>query len=396
MSDHYDVIVLGVGAMGSATCSALARRGHRVLGIERFDVPHALGSSGGQSRLIRLAYYEHPDYVPLLERAYAAWDELAERAGVQVLYRTGVAYFGPPAGHLIAGVLRSVAEHGVPCERLELAEAARRFPQFRVPESFAALFEPEAGLVLCERAISAYAEEALRAGARIRARERVVEWSAGADGVRVRTDRGSYQADQLVITAGAWAPALMRDLGVELRVTRQVIAWVWPDDPASFEIGTFPCWAIQDDAPGFAGIYYGFPLLPAGRFAGECGIKLAHHFLGETADPESLEREPRPADEADFRPALERYLPAAATAPTLAAKVCMYTATPDEHFVVDRHPLHERLTVGCGFSGHGFKFASVIGEALADLAVERRSELPIGFLSLARFAANSSGAGSPT
>jgi len=386
MNGSYDVIVIGVGAMGSATCSALARRGHRVLGLERFDVPHALGSSGGQTRLIRLAYYEHPDYVPLLRRAYAAWDELAERSGVEVLHRTGALYLGPPDGRLIAGTLRSVAEHGVPCERVDRDEAARRFPQFRIPDAFGALFEPEAGFVLCERAISAFADEAMRAGARIQARERVVEWSAGSEGVRVRTDRGSYEGGELVITAGAWAPALMTDLGVELRVTRQVIGWVWPDDPASFELGAFPCWAVQDDAPGFEGIYYGFPLLPAAGFAGERGIKLGHHFLGRTAEPETLDRDPGPADEADFRPALERYLPGAAGSATLAAKVCMYTATPDEHFVVDRHPLHQRLTVGCGFTGHGFKFASVIGEALADLAIERSSDLPIGFLGLSRFA----------
>jgi sarcosine oxidase len=386
MSEHYDVIVLGVGAMGSATCSALARRGHRVLGIERYDLPHTLGSSGGQSRLIRLAYYEHADYVPLLRRAYAAWDELAERSGIQVLHRTGLAYFGPPDGHLIAGTLRSVAEHGLACETLNLAEAARRYPQFEIPESYAALFEPEGGFVLSERAIAAFVEETLEAGGRLKGRERVLEWEAGAEGVVVRTDRGSYQADQLVITGGAWAPSLMRDLGVDLRVTRQVLGWVWPDQPARFEIGTFPCWAIQDDAPGFEGIYYGFPLLPASRFAGERGIKLAHHVLGPSADPESLAREVTAADEEDFRPALRRYLPSAGEAPTLAAKVCMYTATPDEHFVVDRHPLHQRLTFGCGFSGHGFKFSSVVGEALADLAISGSSELPIGFLGLGRFA----------
>jgi sarcosine oxidase len=384
--ERYDVIVVGVGAMGSATCSALARRGHRVLGIERFDVPHSHGSSGGQTRLIRMAYYEHPDYAPLLRRAYAAWDELAERSGIQVLHRTGLLYLGPPNGKVIAGTQRSASEHGVPCEALDLDEARRRFPQVAIPETFAALLEPGGGFVLSERAIAAFVEETLLAGGQVRARERVLEWSAGADGARVRTDRGSYHADQLVITAGPWAPALMRDLGVELRVTRQVLGWVWPEAPARFELGTFPCWAIEDDAPGFEGIYYGFPLLPASRFAGERGIKLAHHALGPIADPETLDRDPGPADEEDFRAALRRYLPAAGEAPTLAAKVCMYTATPDEHFVVDRHPLHPRLTVGCGFSGHGFKLSAVIGEALADLATTGSSDLSIGFLGLQRFA----------
>lgn len=385
MSETYDVVVVGLGAMGTAACDHLARRGVRVIGLERFDVPHPYGSSGGQTRLIRLAYYEHPDYVPLLRRAYRNWDELAERTGTQVLYRTGCLYAGPPEKDLIAGTRLSVREHGVPCEEVDRAELAERWGVFRVPESFAVLFEPEAGFVLCERAISLFAEEALAAGAVLRGRETVTSCRVEPGGVRVTTDRGEVHAGQVILAAGAWMPPLVGDLGVELRVTRQVLGWVWPPaEPERYELDRFPCWAIQDDAKGFRGVYYGFPMLPAEGFGGERGLKLAHHWPGPTADPETLDRTPTGRDEEDFRPALRRYLPGA-DGPTLSLKVCMYTVTADQHFIVDRHPAYDRVTVACGFSGHGFKFSSAIGEALADLALEGRSELPIGFLGLGRF-----------
>jgi sarcosine oxidase len=255
-----------------------------------------------------------------------------------------------------------------------------------VPEHFSGLYEPEAGLVLCERAIAGCAELALRGGAELHAHERVQAWWPDGDGVAVRTERGTYRAGRLVLAAGAWAEQLVGELGVALRVTRQAVGWVWPSVPEPFELGRFPCWAIQHDAPGFEGIYYGFPLLPAARFAGERGIKVGHHALGANVDPDRVDRTPSAADEADFRPALERYLPEA-NGPTLALRVCLYTMSPDRHFIVDRHPRHPQIVLACGFSGHGFKFAAVLGEALADLALEGKSALPIGFLSLARFGA---------
>ncbi len=384
MTARHDVIVVGLGAMGSACCYHLAQRGVRVLGLEQFDIPHSLGSSGGQSRLIRLAYYEHPDYVPLLRRAYRNWDELGERLGREVLHRTGCLYLGRPDDHLVSGTLRAAADHDLHIEEVDRARLAEQFSTFAVPEDFAALFEPEGGFVLSERAIEGHVELALRAGAQVRAREGVREWKVEGDGVAVTTERGRYSADRIVFCAGAWSDRLVRDLGVELSVTRQPLGWVWPSEPDRYEIGRFPCWAIQDDAPDFEGIYYGFPLLPASRFAGERGLKLAHHFVGTPCDPDNVDREPRLADEEDFRPALRRFLPGA-DGPTLVRRVCMYTVTPDEHFIVDRHPEHERVTVACGFSGHGFKFASAIGEALADFTVDGRSELPVGFLGLGRF-----------
>lgn len=387
----FDVIVVGVGAMGAATCHALARQGARVLGLERFDVPHAQGSSAGQTRLIRLAYYEHPDYVPLLRRAYELWDALGEETGVPLLHRTGALYLGRPEGELIAGSLRAAREHRLAHEVLDAAAVEQRFGGFRVPEGFAAMHEPEAGFVLAERAIAAMAERALHHGAELHGREPVRSWQVDRGGVRVVTDRGTYHAGHLVFTAGAWTAPLVRDLGVPLTVTRQVLGWVWPRVPERFALGRFPCWAIEDDAPGFQGIYYGFPLMTGAAMEAP-GLKVAHHAPGPATHPDALDRATTAADEGDFRPALSKYLPDA-DGPLLSMRVCMYTMSPDQHFVIDRHPAHERVTIGCGFSGHGFKLAPVMGEALADLALHGRSELPVAFLGRARFAAARPAAG---
>lgn len=380
----FDIIVVGVGAMGAATCHALARRGVRVLGLERFDVPHGLGSSGGQTRLVRLAYYEHPDYVPLLRRAYEMWDALAEEAGVPLLHRTGALYLGRPEGQLVGGSLQAARQHGLAHEVLDAAAVEQRFGAFRVPEHFAVMYEPEAGFVLAERAVATFADRALRHGAELHGREPVRSWQADRNGVRVVTDRGTYQAGHVVFTAGAWTGPLVRQLGIPLTVTRQVVGWVWPRTPERFALGRFPCWAIEDDAPGFQGIYYGFPLM-SGVPMESPGIKVAHHAPGPATHPDAVDRATTTADEGDFRPALAKYLPDA-DGPLLSMRVCMYTMSPDQHFVIDRHPVHANVTIGCGFSGHGFKLAPAMGEALADLAMHGRSDLPIGFLGRARFA----------
>jgi sarcosine oxidase len=378
MSGSFDVIVVGIGAMGAATCSALARRGVRVLGLERFDIPHALGSSGGQTRLIRKAYFEHPDYVPLAHRAFAAWDELGARAGVPLLHRTGCLYLGRPDGELIAGARRAAAQHGLRLDALDARGVAERCGPFRMPDGFTAAFEPEAGYVLAERAVIALVEDALRCGAQIEAREAVAEWACAAGGVRVRTASGrEVHAGHLVLTAGPWSSALLGDVGIALRVTRQPLAWFWPRVPVRL-----PCWAIEDDAPG-GGLVYGFPMLPLEQATSERGLKVGRHRIGADIDPDVLERTPAAADVDDLRGALRRFLPVADGA-LLGARVCLYTMTPDRHFVVDRHPAHERVTIACGFSGHGFKFAAVLGEALADLAIDGRTALPIGLFAAAR------------
>jgi sarcosine oxidase len=372
--ENFDVIVVGIGAMGSSACHHLAKRGVRVLGLEQFDIPHALGSSHGSSRMIRLAYYEHPDYVPLLKRAYALWHELEGESGQKLLHRTGGLYMGPHDGEIVGGSLRSAQQHNLAHDLLNRDELRRRFPQFEVPDKWVALYEPEAGFLRPEAVISAYAESALRAGAELHGREPVIEWNADQNDVRVVTPRGEYRADRLIFCGGPWSGPLVRDLGVQLRVTRQVLGWVWPKQPELFALGRLPVWAI-DHLDGT--IHYGFPMM-----SDVPGFKVAHHAPGAITDPDRVARDPQPGDEETFRPILQQMIPAA-DGPLLSMKVCMYTNSPDGHFILDRHPEHERVTVACGFSGHGFKFASVMGEVIADIAVTGSTTLPVEFLGIA-------------
>lgn len=380
MTRPYDIIVLGVGAMGSSACWHLAKRGLRVLGIEQYNIAHAHGSSGGDTRLVRQAYYEHADYVPLLRRAYEHWDAIGDETGSPVLHRTGGLYLGRPDRPFIAGSRKAAEQHGIAYDMLDNAEVARRFPQFAVPENFAAMYEHDAGFVYSERAIAAFALQASVHGAKILSNERVTNWSADAHGVTVDTNLGRHTADRLIIAAGPWAATVASEFAPLLTVTRQVLGWVDPPNSADYAMGRFPCWGIEDDTPNFDGVYYGFPMVDPAD-----GLKLAHHAAGEPiAHPNELDRSVHESDANDFRPVLDRFLPGAA-GPTRRIHVCMYTCSPDHHFIIDRHPDEPRVTIATGFSGHGFKFASVVGEALADLSTEGRSDLPIGFLGLDRF-----------
>lgn len=377
MVEHFDIIVIGVGAMGAATCFQLASRGVRVLGIEQFDVPNDRSSHHGESRMIRSAYYEEPRYVPLLKRAYELWDELEALTGEKILYRAGGLYMGPPDGTLVKGAALSAVAHALSHEKLTVDDVRKRWPQFEVPENWGAVYETEAGFLLPERIIERYAALARSHGATIRTRETVRNWRATNGDVSVTTDVGEYHADRLIFTGGAWTSKLIADLGVQLKVTRQVLGWVLPMQRELFELGRLPAWAI-DSLDG--GVYYGFPMLPASS-----GFKLAHHAPFEPFDPDNLSREPRARDEVDFRPCLQHYIPQA-NGPLVQMRICMYTNSPDHNFIIDRHPRHENVHIACGFSGHGFKFASVIGEMMADLSTMGRAKLPIEFLSLRRFA----------
>jgi sarcosine oxidase len=374
--NRYDVIVVGVGAMGSAACYQLASRGARVLGLEQFDIPHALGSSHGYSRMIRMAYYEHPDYVPLLRRAYELWRELERASRMDLLFEVGGVYMGPPEGHVVAGAIEAARRHGLRHEVLTHADLGKRFPQFRLPGHFTGVFEPRAGLLLPEKVVAAQAELALRGGADLRGREAVVEWNADAAGVGVRTDKAEYRADRLVFCGGPWTAKLVRDLGVELVVTRQTLAWVWPRRPALFEFFRFPVWGIEA-ADG--SLSYGFPMSKDNP-----GLKVARHGRGTVTDADHVSRQITTEDEAEVRAILDLHLPDGA-GPLLSMRVCLYTNSPDGHFIIDAHPKHPNVILACGFSGHGFKFASVVGEVLADLALEGRTKLPVKFLGLERF-----------
>lgn len=372
----FDVIVVGVGSMGAAACFQLAKRGVRVLGLDRFDIPNNLGSAGGFSRMIRLAYFEHPDYVPLLRRSYVLWEELAGELGREVILITGGLMLGPPGAAVLEGSLRSVRQHDLPHELMDAAEAMKRFPQFNLPEDYRVLHDHMAGLVLPERAVAGYAELAMRRGAELHGQEGVVSWESSGRGVVVNTTKATYSAAKVIFCGGAWTDKLVHDLGVPLTVTRQPLVWVWPKSPDFFALGKFPVWILEHrDGSN----HYGFPMLPDNP-----GLKLASHKRAAPTDAEMLDRNVHDSDEQAVRGVLRDFLPAA-NGPLLSVRVCMYTNSPDHQFIIDRHPAHENVFIACGFSGHGFKCASGIGQVLAELALDAKSSLPIEFLGLQRF-----------
>jgi monomeric sarcosine oxidase len=369
-----DCIVLGTGGVGSAALHHLARRGARALGIDRFAPGHDRGSSHGETRIIRLAYFEHPDYVPLLRRAYELWQELEERCGGKLYHETGLLQVGPPGGTVVPGVLASARQHALEVEPLAPPEAERRFPGFRIPDDMSAVFERRAGYLRVEDCVRAHAAQAVRLGARLATGETVLGWRADGAGVAVETDRATHRAARLVVAAGAWSGDLLADLGVRLEVRRKTLLWYPTRSARQRE---------EHGGPGFfyetsRGLFYGFP-----EIGGE--LKVAEHSGGESvADPLGVDRSLRPSDREPVEAFLRRYVPGVSSGDCLRHAVCLYTMSPDEHFVVDRHPGHPQVSFASGLSGHGFKFTSVLGEILAGLALDGRSALPIGFLSCDR------------
>lgn len=363
--------------MGSATCYHLARRGVKVLGLEQFSIPHDQGSHAGQSRIIRKAYFEHPDYVPLLELAYRNWRQLEEQSGSEIYVKTGLLYMGKPDHPVMEGVKASSAAYGIPVVHTN----ANEYPQLILPPGQELLFEPDAGLVTPERSVLVHTDEAIRAGAEIRTGVKVLSWKEEGGSVEVVTTEGTFTAGSLVITAGPWASKLVPQLKKTLTVTRQAVAWVIPEDPDSFTLGRFPCWVIAEE--GVPGVYYGFPILPVGGYHGPIGFKLAHHAPAEPCDPDQVDRTIRAEDSAILEQVLRKYFRKGYKW-THVVKTCLYTNTEDEHFIIDKLPGHDRVHIATGFSGHGFKFAAGIGEIMADLAVEGKTEQPIGFLQLQR------------
>jgi sarcosine oxidase len=382
MSQHYDVIVIGVGSMGAATCYYLAKKGKRVLGLEQFEIPHENGSHAGQSRIIRKAYFEHPDYVPLLEKAYRNWADIEKVAQTRLFHRTGLLYAGDPTSPLLTGTRASARRYNIPLEEIP-ATARKRFPQFNVHADFDMIFEPDAGFLLPERAVLTFAQLALQAGARLYTRQRILRWSLEANKVVVETATEKFSSDKLVITAGAWAGELLPDWKSKLNVTRQVVAWFQPHDWHTFSLGRMPCWLLAP--PELPGAFYGFPILPAQEMGGPLGLKVAYHYPGNTTHPDHVDRTHTHAEEQQLAAAVDQFLPGGRLQ-TLSIKTCLYTNTPDEHFIIDFVPhTNQRVVMAAGFSGHGFKFAAGLGETLADLAIHEGTDEPIDFLSLARF-----------
>ncbi|MCZ2342236.1 MAG: N-methyl-L-tryptophan oxidase [Bacteroidales bacterium] len=371
----FDVIVLGLGAMGSATAYQLARRGKRVLGLEQYALGHDQGSSHGHTRVIRQAYYEHPDYVPLLRRAYDLWYDLEQHTGHHLLTECGCLNIGVPNGELIAGVRASVRAHNLPAELLLASEIRRRFPPFRVDDDMVGIIENRAGFLYVEECVRTFCEAAAALGAELHPEEGVTHWEPEGHGVRVTTTRGTYHADRLVITAGPWATRWLNEMGVPLTVMRQTLQWFRPQEATPFRRDQFPVYLAE--VPG--GPVYGIPMIdPRGHKAAR------HYGAPELTDPDQVDRNPHEDDVEPIRAFFRRHLPGA-NGECTAQQVCLYTMTPDRHFVLDRHPHHPQVAVAAGFSGHGFKFAPVVGEILADLAEFGETTQPIAMFRANRF-----------
>ncbi|HEY3684701.1 MAG TPA: N-methyl-L-tryptophan oxidase, partial [Streptosporangiaceae bacterium] len=352
----YDVAVVGLGGMGSAAAYHLAARGHRVVGLERFGPAHDQGSSHGDSRIIRLAYFEHPSYVPLLRRAYELWRDTERASGRRLLTVTGGVFIGEPDAVTVTGALRSARMWDLDHEYLDGAGLARRFPTLRPGPDDVAVYEPHAGYVEPEATVRAHLDLAGRHGADLRFGERVTGWQAGGHGVRVTTDQGTYDADRLVVAAGAWAGSMLSDLSLPLAVERQVMHWFEPDDRSAFAAPDHPIyvWDIAGDQ------VYGFPIRP-----GDQSAKVAFFRRPNPTNPDHVDREVHESETAEIKAALSSRIPALRA--HVAAKTCLYTLTPDHNFIIGPHPAHPNVVVAAGFSGHGFKFVPVVGEILTDL-----------------------------
>ncbi|GAA4792829.1 N-methyl-L-tryptophan oxidase [Streptomyces ziwulingensis] len=382
MSPTYDVIVIGLGGMGSAAAHHLSARGARVLGLEKFGPVHDRGSSHGGSRITRQSYFEDPAYVPLLLRAYELYEDLERATGREIATLCGGVMIGRPGTRAVSGSLRSAREWDLPHEMLDAAEVRRRFPTLTPAADEVGLYEAKAGLLRPENTVAAHLQLATGQGADLHFDEPMTGWEPYRDGVRVHTAKGTYTAGRLVICPGAWAPRLLADIGVDCVIERQVMYWFQPDGGIEpFRPERHPVY-IWEDAAGVQ--VYGFPALDGP----EGGAKVA--FFRKGATPTSPETIDRTVHDDEVRAMAEQVSGLLPDLPGhfLKAATCMYTTTPDEHFVIAPHPAHpDSVTVACGFSGHGFKFVPVVGEILADLALTGATAHPIGLFDPARFAA---------
>jgi sarcosine oxidase len=381
----YDVIVAGLGGMGSSAAYHLASRGKRVLGLEQHTPAHDKGSSHGQSRIIRLAYSEDPAYVPLVLRAYELWEQLERETGEDLMTITGGLMIGPPGSRYFEGSKESAERYDLPYEALDAAELKKRYPVFRPTPDTVALFEERAGFLRPEACVRAHLDRAASLGADLRFEEEILAWEPTPSGVLVETSSETYEAERLVVSAGAWAPKLLADLGLPLEVTRQLLFWFDPQGGIEpFLPDRFPIFIWE---PEDGNSFYAIPAHdgPAG------GVKVAFFRAdGKPADPETIDREVHDEEVEFIRSYIARYVPDL-DGGFLYAKTCMYTNTPDEHFVISTHPEYPQVAIAAGFSGHGYKFCSVVGEILADLVTEDETPHPIDLFSPARLAGTGRG-----
>lgn len=374
LSGDYEVIVVGLGGMGSAALFHLAKRGYKALGLEQFSISHEMGSSHGITRIIRLAYYEHPSYVPLVVRAYQLWKELELEAGCPLLYVTGSVDAGSSTSTVFEGSLKSCELHDLSHEVLTSAQLSARFPEYHLPTDFMAVFQPNGGFLKPEQCVETHLALAVSKGARVQSNERVIDWWPHRGRVQVKTTRGRYVTDRLIVAAGAWVSKLVPELEGIAVPERQVLAWLTPVREELFLPSRFPVFNIAVEE----GRYYGLPVF------GIPGFKVGrYHHRGERVDPDTMDRNCYKEDEDLLRAFTKRYFPDA-NGETVQLKACMFTNTADEHFIIDFHPEFPQVIVASPCSGHGFKFASVVGEIVADLAQSGSSRHDISLFRLRR------------
>jgi sarcosine oxidase len=370
----FDVIVVGLGAVGSATAYSLSKRGHRVMGIDQFSPPHSYGSSHGETRIIRKSYFEHPSYVPLLCRAYELWATLEQEVGEKLYHATGLLEIGPENGIVIPGVRKSASTFGLPIEEMSMNDAIRNFPMIEGDREWSVIFERDAGYLRVESCIRAHLNQAETHGAKLVTHDRVLEWRPLGVGVVVRTASEEYSASRLILTTGPWANDWLSREGVPLTIVHKHL--YWHDAPRAYrEESGFPCFFFETPA----GHFYGFPVRDS------LGLKVARHSGGQVATgsidgthPDDIE------DQTMVETFLRQHLPTVATRCSRAMG-CYYTMTPDENFIVDTLPGFPQVAMVAGLSGHGFKFASVLGECVGSLATGEPLGLDIEFLKLGRF-----------
>jgi len=370
----FDTIVIGVGGMGSSAAYHLARRGQDVLGLERYSIPHTMGSSHGVTRIVRKTSYENPAYLPLLERAYELWHELDSKSTDNLIHTHGYVATSPEDGSLFRRAVEACEAHDLEHSVLTAPELSDRYPGYDLPSDYMAVIEPNGGFVHAEQSIVAHVKNAHRHGAVIRAQEEVLDWSTSPNSVEVMTSDGHYSAKNLVVTAGAWASRLVPKLESVAVPERQVIGWFQPTQHKKYLPEEFPVFSAECDL----GQFYGTPVYHVP------GFKIGkHHHLHQDVEPDSI-AEPTDEDETVLREFAKEYLSAAA-GPTMGLKTCMYTNSPDGEFIVDTLSDDPNVAIAGGFSGHGFKFTTVMGEILADLAIHGETQQPIDSFSANRF-----------
>lgn len=378
MPDKYDVIVIGAGTMGIAATSYLAQAGLNVLALEQYSIPNDLSSHSGYTRIIRKAYYEHPDYVPLLQRSYDLWSSLESYADIQLYFETGILYMGASTSSVLTGCRQSSELYNIPLHQISHKET---YP-FSIEKDWDTFMEPDAGFLDVHKAITSFYNVAVGAGATIRTNEKVLSWQNSGDDLLVTTNKDQYRAKKIVFATGAWTNTILGDYILPLNVTRQTLAWVQTPEVQKYSSPHFPCWFIHDQDYG---MFYGFPIHDANQTDAPTGIKIALHMPGESADADHVNRYITEHDKSLMQYFIHRYMPQLQHS-KIEYKTCLYTNTPDEHFIIDYLPgFEDRVVFAAGFSGHGFKFAPVIGEILTQKILEQNHTLKVDFLGLSRF-----------